>query len=86
MSNYLEQFKREYWRPEPRFWGWRGISLLLPSLASALGFFCFAVLAFSFTELRGLDAGFRRMGKREIERWHAYNERLREVENAKRQK
>ena len=40
--------------------GWRGYSLLIPSILSAIGLFCFAVLAYSFTELQSLDAGFRR--------------------------
>jgi DNA-binding CsgD family transcriptional regulator len=39
--------------------GWRGLSLLVPSVASAVGFFCFAVLAFSFTELQVLPQWFR---------------------------
>lgn len=39
--------------------GWRGLSLLIPSVASAVGFFCFAVLAFSFTELQVLPQWFR---------------------------
>jgi hypothetical protein len=47
-------------RPEPRLWGWRTWSLLLPSVASAIGLFAFAVLAYSFTELRTLPAQFRR--------------------------
>jgi len=45
-------------RPKPL--GFRGLSLLLPSISSAIGFFCFAVLAYSFTEIQDLSAGFRR--------------------------
>ncbi len=45
---------------KPRALGWRGLSLLLPSILSAIGLFAFAVLAYSFTELRSLPAEFRR--------------------------
>lgn len=45
---------------KPKPLGFRGLSLLLPSIASAVGFFCFAVLAYSFTEIQGLSVGFRR--------------------------
>jgi len=45
---------------ESRSLGSRGDYLLLPSLMSAVGLFCFAVLAYSFTELRQLPNGFRR--------------------------
>jgi DNA-binding transcriptional regulator YiaG len=36
------------------------LSLLLPSVLSAIGLFAFAVLAYSFTELRSLPSEFRR--------------------------
>jgi hypothetical protein len=39
--------------------GIRGWSLLIPALLSALGFFCFGVLGFSFTELTVLPEAFR---------------------------
>lgn len=38
----------------------RLLSLLIPACASGLGFFCFSVLAFGFTELAGLPEAFRR--------------------------
>ena len=38
---------------------YRLLSLLIPASASGLGFFCFAVLAFSFTELAALPEAFR---------------------------
>jgi DNA-binding transcriptional ArsR family regulator len=50
----------DFWLPKPAALGWRGLSLLIPSIAAAVGFFCFAVLAFGFTELETLPAGFRR--------------------------
>jgi hypothetical protein len=34
-------------------------SLIIPAVASAVGFFCFSVLAYSFTELTTLPAAFR---------------------------
>lgn len=37
----------------------RMLSLLIPACASGLGFFCFGILAFSFTELTALPAAFR---------------------------
>lgn len=45
---------------KPRALDGRGLSLLLPSILSAAGLFCFAVLAYSFTELHSLPAEFRR--------------------------
>jgi len=38
---------------------YRALSLVIPASASALGFFCFGVLAFSFTELSLLPPDFR---------------------------
>ena len=38
---------------------YRLLSLLIPAAASSVGFFCFGVLAFSFTELATLPAAFR---------------------------
>jgi hypothetical protein len=56
-----EQRKRELCPvPAPRSSRWRLASLLVPSIASAVGFFAFAVLAFSFTELRQLPPDFRK--------------------------
>ena len=49
----------EFWLDEPKMMGWRGISLLVPALCSALGFFAFAVLGFGFTELSVLPQWFR---------------------------
>lgn len=45
---------------KPRALDTRGLSLLIPSILSAVGLFCFAVLAYSFTELHSLPAEFRR--------------------------
>lgn len=45
---------------KPTALGWRGLSLLLPSILSAVGLFAFAVLAYSFTELQTLPAEFHR--------------------------
>ena len=52
--------ENDFWLPKPAALGWRGLSLLIPSVAAAVGFFCFAVLAFGFTELETLSASFRR--------------------------
>ena len=52
--------EKDFWLPKPAALGWRGLSLLIPSLAAAVGFFCFAVLAFGFTELETLSPDFRR--------------------------
>lgn len=46
---------------KPKALGWRGWSLLIPSILSAVGLFCFAVLAYSFTELQTLPTEFRRL-------------------------
>ena len=48
-----------FWMEKPRMLGWRGLSLLLPSLVTAVGLCAFAVLAFSFTELTVLPEQFR---------------------------
>ena len=60
MTHDLPPF--ETWKPAPkpprhdvRYW-----SLLIPAAFSALGFFAFAVMAFSFTEMALLPIGFRR--------------------------
>ncbi len=55
-----EQIRSMFWLDEPEQWGWRGLSLLIPSIVTALGLFAFAVLAFSFTELHQLPDTFRR--------------------------
>lgn len=52
--------EKDFWMPKPSALGWRGLSLLIPALGSSVGFFCFAVLAFSFTEFEALPATFRR--------------------------
>lgn len=44
---------------KPQMMGVRGWSLLVPALLSAVGFFCFGVLGFSFTELTVLPEAFR---------------------------
>ena len=55
-----EIIESDFWQPRPKLWGWRTWSLLLPSIASAIGFFAFAVLAYSFTELTTLPPDFRK--------------------------
>lgn len=50
----------KFWIPKPKMWGWRAFSLLFPALSSAVGFFAFGVLAYSFTELTTLPTEFRR--------------------------
>lgn len=55
-----EIIESDFWQPRPKLWGWRTWSLLLPSIASAIGFFAFAVLAYSFTEVTTLPANFRK--------------------------
>lgn len=50
-----------FYLPRPRLLGFRSWSLLVPSLFSALGFGAFAVLAYSFTEVRNLPVAFRRI-------------------------
>lgn len=49
----------DFYLDRPSALGWRGLSLLIPAIASAVGFFAFAVLAFGFTELNTLSDGFR---------------------------
>lgn len=49
----------EFWMQKPQAMGIRGWSLLIPAIASSVGFFCFAVLGFSFTELAVLPQKFR---------------------------
>ena len=49
----------EFWMQRPQAMGIRGWSLLIPAIASSVGFFCFAVLGFSFTELNVLPQQFR---------------------------
>ena len=51
----------EFWKPRPKPFDIRALSLLIPSIGSAIGFFCFAVLAFSFTEIAQLGATFRQV-------------------------
>lgn len=48
-----------FWLDKPQMMGLRGWSLLIPAIASSVGFFCFAVLAYSFTELATLPQTFR---------------------------
>ena len=50
----------DFWMERPRTMGIRGWSLLVPAIASSVGFFCFGVLAFGFTELSTLSDGFRK--------------------------
>lgn len=49
----------DFYVTRPQVLGWRGISLLVPAVASAVGFFSFAVLGFGFTELNALPQSFR---------------------------
>lgn len=51
--------ENDFWLAKPSPLGWRGVSLLIPACASAVGFFAFAVLGFGFTELSLLPDGFR---------------------------
>ena len=53
------QTENEFYLEKPKMLGVRGYSLLLPAIASSIGFFCFAVLGFSFTELTTLPQSFR---------------------------
>jgi hypothetical protein len=46
--------------PRPRVMGFRAWSLLIPSLCASVGLFCFAVVAFSFTEMTNLSYEFRK--------------------------
>jgi hypothetical protein len=50
----------DFWMEKPRALGWRGLSLLIPSLITAVGLCSFAVLAFSFTELQTLPPQFKK--------------------------
>jgi len=59
-SELLREFNEVYWHSRPDRFDVRGWSLLVPSIASAVGFCAFAILAFSFTELQTLPADFRR--------------------------
>lgn len=49
----------DFYLDRPSVLGWRGVSLLVPAVASAVGFFAFAVLGFGFTELGALPQWFR---------------------------
>ena len=51
----------KFWKKEPRppARDLRAWSLLIPAIASAVGFFAFAVLAYSFTEINLLPGWFR---------------------------
>lgn len=53
--------QNEFWKPKPRepSRDWRTWSLLIPGIASAIGFFCFAILTYSFAEIEALPATFR---------------------------
>jgi len=51
--------EQEFYLEKPRPMGWRGWSLLLPSIVSAIGFTCFASIGFGFVEMDALGAGFR---------------------------
>lgn len=46
--------ENNFWLTKPRMMGLRGWSLFIPAAASSLGFFCFAVVGFGFTELAAL--------------------------------
>lgn len=50
-----------FWLERPTMMGIRGWSLFIPSVASAVGFFVFAALAFGFTELDMLPEAYRRV-------------------------
>ena len=50
----------DFWRERPRAGLLRAASLLVPAVLSAVGFFAFAVLAYSFVELDTLPPSFRR--------------------------
>ena len=57
MSEIKIKFHKE--QPQPPFHDLRAWSLLIPAMAAAVGFFAFAVLAFSFTEMSALPRSFR---------------------------
>lgn len=50
-----------FWKPKPQppTTDIRSWSLLIPAMFSAVGFFAFAILAFSFTEIQSLPSWFR---------------------------
>lgn len=58
MKQILEQ---DFWLQKPTMMGLRGWSLLVPALASSVGFFAFGVLGFGFTELEALSGNFRHL-------------------------
>ena len=49
----------DFYLDRPKALGWRGLSLLIPAVLSAVGFFSFGVLAFGFTELSTLPDTFK---------------------------
>lgn len=49
----------DFWLEKPHVMGVRGWSLLVPAIASSIGFFSFGVLGFGFTELSALPEAFR---------------------------
>ncbi len=53
--------EQDFWLQKPTMMGLRGWSLLVPALASSVGFFAFGVLGFGFTELEALSGNFRRL-------------------------
>ena len=59
MKHKVVLAENDFWLAKPSSLGWRGVSLLIPACASAVGFFAFAVLGFGFTELSLLPDGFR---------------------------
>jgi len=59
MTRNLSLTEVDFWIDKPTAMGWRGWSLLLPAIASGIGFFCFGVLGLSFTELQVLPGWFR---------------------------
>lgn len=60
MSKAARITEQDFYITKPQAMGLRGWSLLLPAVASSVGFFAFGVLAFSFTELEALG-DFRRV-------------------------
>lgn len=67
-NGHLQGTKRMEMNKQPQFWkpkpksptrDFRSWSLLVPAMFSAVGFFAFAVLAFSFTELALLPSWFK---------------------------
>lgn len=53
--------EQDFWLQKPTMMGLRGWSLLVPALASSVGFFAFGVLGFGFTELEALSGNFRHL-------------------------